>query len=318
MLNLCSEFQELLHRACKKIHGESILLSGGLDSTLLLYYMRPRDAITISIDPYSPDYRYSSIVAKKYSKNHYIVMPRIEEVCENLEELIRDFKTFDAIFLKNSVVQLIGFKEAIRLKANAIILGDGADELFGGYNFLSRYIKSPEILQTKLDEITKNMEFVSFELSRKYNIRIITPFLDEQIIKFSNSLPVKDKIATHNGIIYGKFFLRNCFRVILGEEIAWRRKEALESGSGIIKVLPYLENSITDKDFLAGFKKAKHERVLIRNKEHLFYYRIYRKFFDAPFHQISDQLLKCKRCPFCNTLFIWKGSFCKTCGAYPV
>lgn len=318
MLNLCSEFQQLLHIVCKRIHGESILLSGGLDSTLLLFYMRPRDAITISIDPYSSDYRYSSAVAKKYSTNHYIVMPKIEEVFENLEELIRDFKTFDPIFLRNSVVQLLGFKEAIRLKVNAIILGDGADELFGGYNFLSRYIKSPEILQTKLDEITQNMEFVSFGLSKKYNLRIITPFLDETIIKFSQSLSVSDKIAAHNGIIYGKFFLRNCFKEILGEEIAWRRKEALESGSGIIKILPYLENSITDEDFLAGFINAKNERVLIRNKEHLFYYRLYRKFFDAPFNQISDQLIKCKRCPFCYTIFTWKGSFCKTCGAYPV
>ncbi len=318
MLNLCSEFQELLRRVCKRVHGESILLSGGLDSTLLLFYMRPRDAITISIDPYSSDYRYSSVVAKKYSKNHYIVMPRIEEVFENLEELIRDFKTFDPIFLKNSVVQLLGFKEATRLKANAIILGDGADELFGGYNFLSRYLKSPEILKTKLDEICQNMEFVSFHLSKKYNLRIITPFLDELIIKFSQSLSVNHKIATHHGIIYGKFFLRNCFKEILGEEIAWRRKEALESGSGIIKVLPYLENSITDEDFLAGFTKAKNERVLIRNKEHLFYYRIYRKFFDAPFHDIGSQLMKPKRCPLCNTIFIWNGSFCKTCGAYPV
>lgn len=318
MLNLCSEFKGLLHRVCKGIHGESILLSGGLDSTLLLFYMRPRDAITISIDPYSSDYRYSSVVAEKYSTNHYIVMPRIEEVFENMEELIRDFKTFDPIFLKNSVVQLLGFKEAIRLKVNAIILGDGADELFGGYNFLSRYIKSPEILQTKLDEITQNMEFVSFKLSKKYNLRIITPFLDEVIIKFSQSLSVNDKIAAHNGIIYGKFFLRNCFKDILGEEIAWRRKEALESGSGIIKVLPYLEHSITDEDFLAGFKKAKNEKVLIRNKEHLFYYRIYRKFFDAPFQQIGHQLKNSKRCPFCNTMFIWNGSFCKICGAYPV
>lgn len=318
MLNLCSEFKGLLHRVCKGIHGESILLSGGLDSTLLLFYMRPRDAITISIDPYSSDYRYSSVVAEKYSTNHYIVMPRIEEVFENMEELIRDFKTFDPIFLKNSVVQLLGFKEAIRLKVNAIILGDGADELFGGYNFLSRYIKSPEILQTKLDEITQNMEFVSFKLSKKYNLRIITPFLDEVIIKFSQSLSVNDKIAAHNGIIYGKFFLRNCFKDILGEEIAWRRKEALESGSGIIKVLPYLEHSITDEDFLAGFKKAKNEKVLIRNKEHLFYYRIYRKFFDAPFQQIGHQLKNSKRCPLCNTMFIWNGSFCKICGAYPV
>src|SRR5688500_3465941 len=157
--------------------------------------MHPREAITISIDPFSSDYLYSHLVAKKYVINHHIVIPRIDVILENLEELIRDFKTFDPIFLKNSVVQLLGFKEAIKLKANAIILGDGADELFGGYNFLRRYIKSPEILQTKLDEITKDMEFVSFELSKKYNLRIITPFLDELIIKFSRSLSVKDKIA---------------------------------------------------------------------------------------------------------------------------
>lgn len=318
MLNLCSEFQELLLRACKRVHGESILLSGGLDSSLLLFYMRPRDAITISIDPYTSDYQYSSVVAKKYSKNHHIVMPRMEEILENLEELIRDFKTFDPIFLRNSVVQLLGFKEAIRLEVKEIILGDGADELFGGYNFLSKYIRSPEILQSKLSEITQNMEFVSFRLSKKYNLRIITPFLDEAIIKFSQSLSMNDKIATHNGMTYGKFFLRSCFQEILGEDIAWRRKEALESGSGIIKVLPYLENSITNEDFLEGFEKAKNEMVKVRNKEHLFYYRIYRKFFDAPIHQICDQLIKCKRCSSCNTIFIWTGSFCKTCGAYPV
>lgn len=318
MLNSCREFQELLHSVCERTPGESILLSGGLDSSILLFYMRPREAITVSIDPYSSDYRYSTVVAKHYSKNHHIVIPRMEEILENLEELVRDFKTFDPIFLKNSVVQLLGFKEALRLKVNSIILGDGADELFGGYNFLCKYLKSPEILQSKLDEIVQNMEFVSFKLSKKYYLGITTPFLDDTIVKFSQSLSANDKIAVHNGIIYGKFFLRNCFKEILGDEIAWRRKEALESGSGINKILPYLENCITDEDFLAGLSKAKNEGVLIRNKEHMFYYRIYREFFDAPIHQICDQPGKSKRCPSCNTVFIWNGSFCKTCGAYPV
>ncbi|MBA2268406.1 MAG: asparagine synthase [Nitrosopumilus sp.] len=318
MLNSCREFQELLHSVCERTPGESILLSGGLDSSILLFYMRPREAITVSIDPYSSDYRYSTVVAKHYSKNHHIVIPRMEEILENLEELVRDFKTFDPIFLKNSVVQLLGFKEALRLKVNSIILGDGADELFGGYNFLCKYLKSPEILQSKLDEIAQNMEFVSFKLSKKYYLGITTPFLDDTIVKFSQSLSANDKIAVHNGIIYGKFFLRNCFKEILGDEIAWRRKEALESGSGINKILPYLENCITDEDFLAGLSKAKNEGVLIRNKEHMFYYRIYREFFDAPIHQICDQSGKSKRCPSCNTVFIWNGSFCKTCGAYPV
>ena len=42
------------------------------------------------------------------------------------------------------------------------------------------------------------MEFVSFKLSKKYNLGIITPFLDDTIIKFSQSLSVNDKIAIHN------------------------------------------------------------------------------------------------------------------------
>jgi asparagine synthase (glutamine-hydrolysing) len=318
LLNLCREFQELLQSVCYKCQGDSILLSGGLDSSILLYYMHPREAITISIDPFSSDYLYSHLVAKKYVINHHVVIPRIDVILENLEELVRDFKTFDPIFLRNSVVQLLGFKEAKRLKVNTIILGDGADELFGGYNFLGKYLRTPEILQSKLNEISHNMEFVSFIFSKKYDLVITTPFLDDSIIKFSQSLPVDKKIAVHKGIIYGKFFLRSCFREILGDEITWRKKEALESGSGINKIIPYLENSITHEDFLEGSRKAKNEGVLIRTKEHMFYYQTFRKFFGPPIHQIYDQPEKSKRCSSCNTLFIWRGSFCKTCGAYPV
>lgn len=318
MLDLCIEFQELLQRACGKSNGESILLSGGLDSTILLNYMAPREAITISIDQYSSDYRYSILAAKKYAINHNIVFPNMKIILENLEELVRDFITFDPIFLRNSLVQLLGFKEAKRLNVNTIILGDGADELFGGYNFLIKYLQRPDILHLKLTEIVQNMDFVSFSFSKKYGLAIRTPFLDETIIKFSQSLSVKEKIAMHNNTIYGKFFLRSCFREMLGDDIAWRRKEALECGSGINKIIPYLENCITDANFLKGCRNAKNEGVSIRSKEHLYYYRIFRRFFDPPVHQICDPREKSKRCPYCHSTFYWNGSFCKTCGAYPV
>ncbi len=318
MLDIYREFRELLQSVCTKSQGESILLSGGLDSSILLNYMHPREAITISIDKSSSDYLYSTAVAKKYAINHHIIMPSIKIILESLDELVRDFKTFDPIFLRNSLVQLLGFKEAKRLKLNTIILGDGADELFGGYNFLCKYLKTPEILQLKLNKIVQNMEFVSFTFSKKYDLGITTPFLDDAIIKFSQSLSVNEKISVYKSTIYGKFFLRRCFREILGDEITWRRKEALESGSGINKIIPYLEDYITDEDFVEGSRKAQNEGVLVRTKEHLLYYQKYRKFFEPPIHQIRDQPEKSKRCPSCNILFIWKGSFCKNCGAYPV
>ncbi|MDF0681068.1 MAG: asparagine synthase C-terminal domain-containing protein [Candidatus Nitrosocosmicus sp.] len=294
------------------------MLSGGLDSSILLNYMHPREAITISIDQYSSDYRYSIIIAEKYEINHNIVTPSIKTILENLDELIMDFKTFDPIFLRNSVVQLLGFKEAKRLEVNSIILGDGADELFGGYNFLGKYLETPGILQSKLNRIVQNMEFVSFAFAKKYALVTTAPFLDDSIIKFSQALSVNEKIAIHKNMSYGKFFLRNCFKEILGDEIAWRRKEALESGSGINKIGTYLENCILDTDYIEGYRKAQNEGVMIRSKEHLYYYQKYRKFFDPPIHQIWDQPEKSKRCPSCNIIFIWSGSFCKTCGAYPV
>lgn len=318
MLNICREFKELLKHACRRFHGESILLSGGLDSSILLNYMNPREAITISIDQHSSDYFYSILVAKKYGINHNIVMPSMKIILENLDELVRDFRTFDPIFLRNSLVQLLGFKEAKRLKVNTIILGDGADELFGGYNFLAKYLQSPEILQSKLKDMVQNMEFVSCSFSKKYEIGIITPFLDETVIKFSQSLSIEEKIAMHNSIIYGKFFLRRCFREILGDEIAWRRKEALESGSGINKIISYLEDFITDPDFIEGYRKAQNEGVLIRTKEHLFYYQTFRKFFDPPIQQIWEPFEGLKRCPSCNMKLCRNASFCKTCGAYPI
>ena len=185
---------------------------------------------------------------------------------ESLHELVRDFKTFDPIFLRNSLVQLLGFKEAKRLKSNTIILGDGADELFGGYNFLGKYLKTPEILQLKLNKIVQNMEFVSIIFSKKYDLGITTPFLDNAIIKFSQSLSVNEKISVYNSTIYGKFFLRRCFREILGDEITWRRKEALESGSGMNKIIPYLEDYITDEDFVEGSRKAKMKGFQLERK----------------------------------------------------
>ena len=81
--------------------------------------------------------------------------------------------------------------------------------------FLGKYLKTPDILATKLNKIVQNMEFVSFNLpsGAYYCIQeITTPFLHDTIIKFSQSLSVNEKIAMHKRIIYGKFFYKSCFK----------------------------------------------------------------------------------------------------------
>jgi asparagine synthase (glutamine-hydrolysing) len=319
--NICYKFKDILTNICLREIHDGILLSGGLDSSILAYHTRPRDSITITIDKNSPDYLYSSIIAeKKYSNRHHKIIVSFKEILTNIEELVKEFKTFDPIFLKNSVVQLIGFKAAKKLKINSLVIGDGADELFAGYNFLHRYINDPQIMNQKIKSIILNMDFFSIKLAKKMNLKIFLPFLDQEIVDFSNRIALDNKISKYNEILYGKFFLRRCYEDILGKEIVWRKKTALENGSGVTNLNYYIENNlVTDYDYLKEKKKLKlEEGIEIRNKEHLYFYKIYRKFYRPPLQENSTFERDIKKCSYCNSVFKWKGNFCKICGAFPV
>jgi asparagine synthase (glutamine-hydrolysing) len=314
------EFTNILSNVCSRENHDGILLSGGLDSSILAYHIRPKHSITITLDKYSPDYFYSSLIAnRKYSIDHHSVITTYNEVISNIEELVAEFKTFDPIFLKNSVVQLIGFRIAKNINISSLVIGDGADELFAGYNFLHKYIEEPQKLNEKINSIIQNMDFFSIKFSKKLGIRIFLPFLQTEIIEFSKKISIKEKISQHNGIFYGKFFLRKCYEDILGKEIVWRRKNALEIGSGVTNLKYYIENCIfDDSEYISEEEKAKSEGVEIRTKEQLYFYKVYRKFFKAPKEDKNNESNIIKKCPFCKSLFPWKGNFCKVCGAFPV
>ncbi len=304
-----------------KENHDGILLSGGLDSSILAYHTRPRHSITITVDRNSPDYFYSSLISeKKYSVEHHKIIVPFKEILANIEELVIDFKTFDPIFLKNSVVQLIGFKAAKKLKINSLVIGDGADEFFAGYNFLHQYINEPEIINQKINSIIQNMDFFSIKLSKKINLKIFLPFLEEEIGDFSHNITLDNKISKYNEIFYGKFFLRRCYEDILGKEIVWRKKNALEHGSGVSNLNYYIDNKlVTDYEYISEIRKAKlEEGVEIRNKEHLYFYKTYRKFFRPPIEENTTIERDVRKCPYCNSIFKWNGNFCKICGAFPI
>ncbi len=319
MESTCCEFKNILTNICAKEDHDGILLSGGLDSSILAYHIKPKYSITISIDKESPDYFYSSLIAKKkYSINHHMINISYDEVLTNIEELIEEFKTFDPIFLKNSVVQLIGFKIAKEMNINSLVIGDGADELFAGYNFLHKYTEDPERLDKKINSLIQNMDFISIKFSNKLGLKIFLPFLQKEIAEFSQKITIKEKISKKDGTFYGKFFLRKCYEDILGKEIVWREKNALEKGSGVTNLKYYIENNmITDSEYVVEEEKSKSEGVEIRNKEHLYFYKIYRKFFRPPREDIPNESNTIKKCPFCKSICSWKGNFCKVCGGYP-
>ena len=77
------------------------------------------------------------------------------------------------------------------------------------------------------------------------------------------------------------------------EKHSWREKEAQEEGSGFYQVENYFKTFIKDSEFNSESKKIKDEGVRIRDKEHLFYYKTFRKFYSPPFEKSRDVNRRC-------------------------
>lgn len=307
----------LLKSVCNSIPHEAILLSGGLDSSILLHLTQPKEAITITLNQDSNDLKFSAIVTERAISHHHIINPDFEEILSSIRELIFISKTFDPIFIRNNVIQLIGLRRAIDLGCQTIIIGDGSDELFAGYNYLHKYVNNPQVLNRKINDLVENMDFFSSKISKFLKIKVYLPFLDKEIIKFSQTLTLDDKIGKYEGRLYGKFFLRKSFLPMLGEEIVWRRKEALETGSGMTQYISKFEGLIKNAAFINGIGEAAEEGVSIRDKEHWLYYKFYRQFFDPPLKDHANST-NSKKCATCNATCELRDNYCKVCGAYPL
>lgn len=314
MLN-CEELVRALAASVERNHADALLLSGGLDSSILASILRPHYSVAVAFGPNAPDLSYARRVAGKYSKQHVEVVFDHIRMAELVEEVIQIFKTFDPIEIRNSVVALAGIKQAKNDSYSGVMTGDGGDELFAGYNYLSRYFSDKERLDLELSRLWNVMHFSSRRLGEHVGVEIKTPFLDSEFASFAKSISASEKIAEYDGKKWGKFILRKCFEPAL-EDLAWRPKLAQEQGAATDNYQRYVEEMISDLVYGSRVRVAnEQDGVKIRSKEHLHYYAIFRSYFPPPREDNSDCELRCPECHGC----LKQGSrFCRICGAFPV
>jgi asparagine synthase (glutamine-hydrolysing) len=309
----CEQLVRLLAESIERNRAGALLLSGGLDSSILASIMRPEYSVAAGFGADAPDLAYARWVAGKYSKKHVEVVFDHDKMAEMVEQVIQIFKTFDPIEIRNSVVALAGIEQAKSDGYSAIVTGDGGDELFAGYNYLARYYSDPERLDSELRRLWEVMHFSSKKLGEHAGIEVKAPFLDGEFASFAKSISTGEKVGERGGKKWGKFILRSCFESALGE-LAWRPKLAQEQGAATGRYPEYVEEMIGDLAFANKCRIAKEQDgVTIRSKEHLHYYAIFRSYFPPPKEEDCEL-----RCPECSGCMARGGRFCRTCGAFPV
>ena len=88
------------------------------------------------------------------------------EILEAVENTIKILKNFNDIEIRNNVVMYLAIKWAKDNNKKSIITGDGADELFAGYNFL---VNKPEKeLESEIKRVCSIMHFPTQEIGKAF------------------------------------------------------------------------------------------------------------------------------------------------------
>jgi asparagine synthase (glutamine-hydrolysing) len=306
-----------LEESVRRNLTDGLLLSGGLDTALLAYlasrYTKPT-CITVAMrGAPTPDVGYARLVASRLKLEHYVHHFGDDELEEGLRASIRVMRSFDPMEIRNSAAIYVALKAGRARGLGGFMTGDGADELFGGYSFL--FWLTRDELEAEFQKLWADMRFSSVYLAQDLGVEARLPFLDPRFKALAQNLDVRLKVKSEGGQVWGKWVLRKASEKLIPPEIVWRVKVPIEVGSGTT-ILPWLFDSrIADAEFEKKRDKyLKKDGVTIRDKEHLYYYQIYRELIGLPSASGSED----RRCPQCGAGLDEKASFCRTCGAQPV
>jgi asparagine synthase (glutamine-hydrolysing) len=298
-MDLCEQLRSKLKEAVERSRADGILLSGGVDTGILAFVARPGVGFTVALkDSLASDLGYSEKISKLLGIQHKKMEFTTEEALANLPEVIKILKTFD-LALPNDLSIYFALRLARENRISSVMTGDGADELFAGYSYMAEL--PSEDLERYIRRLSQNWHFSAGYLGRVLGIKIKQPFLDEGFVRFA--LGISPELKVKDGV--GKYILRKSFEDLIPAEIVWRRKEAIEYGSGSTKLHEIIDNMVTDEEF-----QSIKEEIDIKfiNKEHFFYWRIYNGVVGEIPRARDDEI----SCPCCGAAM---GTYhCPTCG----
>ena len=243
-------FEQAVHRQLMTDVPYGVLLSGGLDSSLVAAcaarFARQRvedddrgeawwprlHSFAIGLAG-SPDLAAAEIAAKALGTVHHGFIYTFAEGLDALPDVIRHIESYDVTTVRASTPMYLLARRIKAMGVKMVLSGEGADEIFGGYLYFHR---APDA-RAFHDETVRKLEALHLydclranKAMMAWGVEARVPFLDLEFLDLAMSMDAAHKMAGKGRI--EKAVLREAFAGVLPDEILWRQKEQFSDGVG--------------------------------------------------------------------------------------
>jgi len=275
--------ENIIDDAVRQYHGDGnigLLYSGGLDSSIIAKILKENfDIDCLFLVSVGVEGSYDLVNASNGAQELklplytcFLDLPKLKYAVTKLIEL-DIVKNAGEILIAVPLFLGMQFLHQ-KFTTRIVYLGQGADELFGGYNKYSiltsesNMVELEKTMGNDLEKLINRQTIMERQIAKYFDIELIYPFLFREVIEFAQNIPVSDHIVLVDGSKpITKAILRKLARSLgLSENISSQPKKALQYGSGTKKLVKYVskeagysqlsnwfESLIASKQNLIGF-----------------------------------------------------------------
>ncbi|WP_158855615.1 asparagine synthase C-terminal domain-containing protein [Halorhabdus sp. CUG00001] len=236
--------------------GLAIAFSGGVDSALLA--ARLEAPLYVAGFPNSHDVRAARETARLLDREVRVVELDHDALVEAVPPVATATGRTNAMAVEIALPLYLVAKRAAADGFDRLAVGQGADELFGGYAKVARAPEDPrvaaetvrgarrEVLESLPDQLTRDVLAI-----RAGGVEPVAPLLADGVVEAGLALP-GSLLVTDRG--ERKYALRLAARKWLPDPVAFREKKALQYGSLVARELDRVARQ-------AGFKRRMDDHV---------------------------------------------------------
>ena len=269
LLNL---LRESISRRIPQDEKFCVLFSGGLDSTLIAYLCKELGAdfvcYTVAVEEQgmkeAEDLEYAKRIAADLGLKLKIKRIMVGELERYLKEVVPLIEDTDVVKVGVALPTYAACEAAKEDGFMVVFSGLGAEELFGGYERHKR-VKKEDLNAECLAGLLRMHERDLYRdelVAKSQGISLRAPFLAADLVDYALRIPASYKLSddkTENKVI-----LRQIARDLGLEEVAGRKKRAMQYGSNFLKGIEKLAKKKGyryKKDYLRTFYPSRNVKL---------------------------------------------------------